>query len=214
MYILRVIKNNSIKQRMFIMQVRIRKNAFVSTCGIHQSFKKEFAQFIKDNEGVWLDVDTECLFSNQYNVSGYRVMDSHIDAVKDDARIGKGKCIYCGKLVNEGDECTHSEECTKYGIDWFTAKNTAFIAHPNGLPLVVHCKCEDEKKFGSFVLEQFSGALNFYRLRNNRSKFEFKYCNGYFYMENGGRKAHLGITAQSFKEDELKKYLQGLNDTL
>ena len=212
MYIISVQENNDQPtKRMCIMEILIRSNAFVSTCGINAS-SVEFKNWIVENGGKWVKVETDYLFTNQYNTEKFRVMDSMISAVRDDARIGKGKCIYCGTLVNEGESCTKKEDCSKYGIEWFTAKNTCFIAHPNGLPAVTKCKIEDEKKFGSFRLEHLDGALNYYRLKNNREKFEFLYCNGYFYMLGGGRKSHLGIKALSFNERDLKTYLQAQND--
>ena len=193
------------------MEILIRSNAFVSTCGINAS-SVEFKNWIVENGGKWVKVETDYLFTNQYNTEKFRVMDSMISAVRDDARQGKGTCKYCGKLVSEGESCTKKEDCSKYGIEWFTAKNTCFIAHPNGLPAVTLCKIEDEKKFGSFRLEHCEGALNYYRLKNNRETYTFKYCNGYFYLENGGRVAHLPIKANSFNELDLKKYLQAQND--
>jgi len=212
MYIISVQENNDQPtKRMCIMEILIRSNAFVSTCGINAS-SVEFKNWIVENGGKWVKVETDYLFTNQYNTEKFRVMDSMISAVRDDARIGKGKCIYCGKLVSEGESCTKHVECSKYGIEWFTAKNTAFIAHPNGLPAVKKCKMEDQKMFGTFRLEHLDGALNYYRLKNNREKFEFLYCNGYFYMLGGGRKSHLGIKALSFNERDLKTYLQAQND--
>lgn len=156
--------------------------------------------------GKWVKVDTQHLFNNQYNLLDYdvRVMDSDVIAVRDDARIGAGKCNYCGKMVyseeeaeahfkeeeekinhckgcywwrfthfykdinnnyehkheeeisnddglilqvnetirrtgvygctyekNNNESCTHKEH-RKFGIDWFTEKNTYFIKYPNG----------------------------------------------------------------------------------
>jgi hypothetical protein len=195
------------------MKVQIRNNAFVSTIpSVGDS--KEFKTFIENNGGKWLDVDTTHLFDNQYNLIGvpFRVLDEHISAVEDDSRVGMGKCKYCGSMIREGETCTKHIECSNYSIEWFTAKNCMFIAHPKGVPAVKECKMEDEKKFGSFTLEHLSGSLNYYRLKNNRERFEFLYCNGYFYMRRGGRKAHLGIKAQSFNELELKSYLKAQND--
>ena len=211
MYIISVQENNDQPtKRMCIMEILIRSNAYVST--LPMGYTVEFKNWIAENGGKWVKVETDYLFTNQYNTEKFRVMDSMISAVRDDARQGKGTCKYCGKLVSEGESCTKHEECTKYGIEWFTAKNTCFLAHPNGLPSVKKCKMEDQKMFGTFRLEHLDGALNYYRLKNNREKFEFLYCNGYFYMLGGGRKSHLGIKALSFNERDLKTYLQAQND--
>ncbi len=194
------------------MKVQIRNNAFVSTIP-SVGDRPEFKEFIENNGGKWFEVDTRYLSTNSYNLKDlpFRVENEHISAVEDDARIGMGRCVYCGSIVREGEKCTKKEECSKYYIELYTAKNCWFIAHPNGLPSVKPCKMEDEPKFGSFRLEHLDGSLNYYRLKNARMKFEFLYCNGYFYMRRGGRKAHLGIKAQSFNERELKEYLEAQN---
>ena len=69
-----------------------------------------YKKFIEENAGKWVDVDTSCLFTDQYNTpgpDGVRLFDSQIDAVRDDARRDMGKCRYCGALVRRGDEEKH-----------------------------------------------------------------------------------------------------------
>jgi hypothetical protein len=198
------------------MQIKIRENAFVSTCGFNPR-SKAYAEFIKENGGKWIDVETEHLFNNQYNTEHFRVMDMEVEAVREDARIGSGKCKYCGKMVREGEECHKHEECEKYGIEWFTEVNTFFIKFPNGVPAVKPFPfkngydCRELPMFGTFRLEHLNGSLNYYRLKNARQKFEFLYADGLFIMRNGTPKKHLGITAMSFKESELKAYLEAQN---
>jgi hypothetical protein len=52
--------------------------------------KDEFKQWIKDNQGKEVGIDTSCIFDNQYNtVSGYRIYDTWIDSIKDDIRTDK-----------------------------------------------------------------------------------------------------------------------------
>ena len=114
-------------------------------------------------------------------------------------------------MVRVGETCEKTEHCTKYGIEWFTAQNCMYIAHPNGVPAVKECKMDDEKKFGSFRLEQLGGSLNYYRLKNARETFNFQYADGVFYMRDGSPKKHLGIKAKSFNERELKMYLDSQN---
>jgi len=195
------------------MQIKIRENAYVSTCGLNLS-SKAFCDFVKENGGKWIDVETDYLFNNQYNTGKFRIMDSHISAVREDARIGKGKCEYCGKLVLVGETCTKHIDCEKYGIKWFTAENTAFIAHPNGFPSVKKISMDDEPKFGSYTLEHLDGSLNYYRLKNARETFNFLYADGVFYMLDGSPKKHLGIKAMSFDEKKLKKYLEDQNKAI
>jgi len=192
------------------MQIKIRENCFVSTCGYNPD-SKEFIAFIEANRGKWVDVETEHLFENQYNTEKFRVMDRHICAVREDARIGKGKCVYCGGLVSVGETCTKHDQCSAYGIKWFNAETTMYIAHPNGVPAVKECKMDDQKKFGTFRLEQLGGSLNYYRLKNARETFNFQYADGVFYMLNGSPRKNLGIKAQSFSLKELKAYLDSQN---
>jgi hypothetical protein len=202
-----VLKENDQPTKELPMQIKIRENAFCSDCS------KDFQNFIADNGGKWIDVETDYLFKNQYNVAKFRIMDKHISAVRDDARIGKGKCIYCGKFVSAGETCTNHPHCEKYGIEWFTAENTAFIAHPNGFPSVKKIS-DDEPKFGSFRLEHLDGSLNYYRLKNAREKYCFLYVDGVFYMRDGSPKKHLGIKAMSFDEKKLKEYLENQNKAI
>lgn len=63
--------------------------------------RDERNKILKAHAGEWIDVDTEHLFNNQYNVTienvGFRVMDSQITAVCDDIRPTSCNCKYCGK---------------------------------------------------------------------------------------------------------------------
>lgn len=63
------------------MQIKL-VDTYIST--LHA--KQEYKDFIAQNRGKWLDVDTEYVFDNQYNVGGFRIYDVHIQAVKDDIR--------------------------------------------------------------------------------------------------------------------------------
>jgi hypothetical protein len=193
------------------MEILIRENATVNST---MSISKDYKQFIESNRGKWLPVETDYLFCNQYNTADFRVMDSYVSAVRDDARIGKGKCKYCGRLVSEGETCTKHKECEQYGIEWFTAKNCFFIKHPNGIPAVKpfpfkNGYCSNElPKFGSFTLEHLTGSLNYYRLSNRNESYSFLYADGIFYMLNSSPCKKLGIKAKSFPSDKLREYLE------
>lgn len=61
--------------------------------------------------GQRVEIDTSCLFRDQYNtVDGKRIYDGDIRRIIDDARIGMGKCKYCGALVKRGEEEAHFAE--------------------------------------------------------------------------------------------------------
>jgi hypothetical protein len=65
-----------------------------------------------------LEVDTEYLFSDQYNTvpipgiseNGLRLMDEDITEVIDDARTGKGKCNWCGSTVDDLENPCHDKK--------------------------------------------------------------------------------------------------------
>lgn len=67
--------------------------------------------------GMTVDVDTTHLHTNCYNTTtefdSFQVEDIHIARVIDDARINKGRCKYCGKIVEKGHENEHFEEMEK-----------------------------------------------------------------------------------------------------
>lgn len=67
--------------------------------------------------GLTVEIDTTCLFENQYNLfpaegekNGKRIFDAEVVRIIDDARVGMGKCGYCGALVKRGEEEKHFAE--------------------------------------------------------------------------------------------------------
>jgi len=60
---------------------------------------------------TWVEIDTTCLFRDQYNTTdGRRIFDRDIKEIRDDARANMGKCRYCGALVRRGEEEKHFSE--------------------------------------------------------------------------------------------------------
>lgn len=51
----------------------------------HENFKKQ----IKENQGKWIDIETDRIFDNQYNTKIGRIYDAWIDKIKDDVRTDK-----------------------------------------------------------------------------------------------------------------------------
>lgn len=216
------------------MEILIRKDYYVrGVDGMCNAKEQMVHDWYKANAGKWVTVDTSCLFRDQYNVVDchIRIMDGNVQAVRNDARIGLAKCSYCGRLIKAGDKCREWVEGTIPGISpspcataekvEYTAENTFFIANPNGVADVVGCRVADEKKFGSFTLEQLGGSLNRYRLSNARQRFVFlwdaekqMFWTGDFDRVNTPRKSlkrgHNKITASTFKENELIDYLNSL----
>lgn len=59
------------------------------SCGTKQQYEqhKIWENWILSNQGKWVDIDTNCIFNNQYNtVDGFRIFDIHIDAIQEDIR--------------------------------------------------------------------------------------------------------------------------------
>ena len=68
------------------------------------------------NSGEWVNIDTSCLFHDQYNTEdGKRIFDKDISRIVDDVRPGMGRCKYCGALVKRGEEEKHFQEKEKKG---------------------------------------------------------------------------------------------------
>lgn len=82
---------------------------------------------LKDGK-KWIDIDTTCLFNNQYNTTDdKRIFDRDILAIKDDARRNMGKCRYCGALIKRGEEEKHFIERENKGCAgcfWYRERAT------------------------------------------------------------------------------------------
>jgi len=61
-------------------------NNYIST--LHSS--KEYKEFIENNKGKFVEIDTNNLFDNQYNTKcGFRIYDTNIDKMVNDIRTDK-----------------------------------------------------------------------------------------------------------------------------
>jgi len=71
----------------------------------------------------WKDVDTTNLFQSMYNITvkdrygkddvAIQVYDKDVLAVRDDARIGKGRCVFCGAIIEDAEEHFKEMEAIK-----------------------------------------------------------------------------------------------------
>jgi hypothetical protein len=146
-------------------------------------------EWLEENSGQWVEIDTAHLFNDQYNtVDGFRIFDSYIDAIEDDERTNKGKCKYCGTMLNRGEECTKYTpekpsifggkvmgDCSQYGVNWFTPENTYFLKFPNGFINIKPLSAEIE----NYSIYDVNGK--FYRI-SRRSNLEFFVKNGEVFM--------------------------------
>lgn len=83
-------------------------------------FSQRYHEKIKAIDGQLVEVDTKCLFQNSFNGiladgSLIHIPNLLVDEVIDDARVGKGKCNYCGNITDKPMcyNCEHGEKYVK-----------------------------------------------------------------------------------------------------
>ena len=177
------------------MYAKIKTNAsvFVNNYGNNT----ELRNFLKANEGKFVEIETNYLFNNQYNTEKFRLYDSQICEIVNDARINKGKCKYCGTMIDKakGDTCCNKYEnnedkaknCKEYGIEWFTLENTFFLKYPRGLKAIESKEKNvgnNEIKIGTYSLEAYP-SLDYLRLSNCRKTINFKFEGENYFVNNG-----------------------------
>lgn len=87
--------------------------------------------------GEWVEIDTRCLFKNQYNTKdGKRIFDQDISCIVDDVRNGMGKCRYCGALVKKGEEEKHFQEQENKGCTGCFWHQDKLISRKIGTPKI------------------------------------------------------------------------------
>jgi len=195
------------------MKILIKKNAYLFAS--HRT-PQSFTDAIKKLEGKWVEVEIEHLFNNQYNTKELRIYDSMVEAVKDDARINKGKCGYCGTMLNRGEVCTKHAECSNYSIEWFTPENTYFLKYPDGVKVYPHQFLSIDAfniKIGSYHLECFP-SLDYFRLSNCRQTINFKYDGELFYIHGIGYKETRNLPIPKNVQNDLKHKLYALNEKM
>jgi hypothetical protein len=104
------------------MQVRLHEDAHLRYIARNRDFRgdrvnREWVETLKKVDGQTLEVETEYLFSDQFNTApipgvsenGLRLMVGDVAEVIDDERPGRGRCQWCGKTVVmdkvRGDTC-------------------------------------------------------------------------------------------------------------
>jgi hypothetical protein len=87
---------------------RCYKHARPEAYGLHN---ENFYNILKNVQGKWLTVETEHLFSDQFNtapienvsVNGVRIMIEDVVEIKDDIRDGINKCRWCYGYDKDND---------------------------------------------------------------------------------------------------------------
>ena len=77
--------------------------------------ERRFYEMLQKVDGQWLEVETDYLFSDQFNTvpvpgvseQGLRIMAASVVDVEDDARPGKARCQWCGKTSTDLEACSH-----------------------------------------------------------------------------------------------------------
>ena len=104
------------------MRIKMSAKAGSIYCGRcnanRQPIRDEYYTMLKAVEGMILDVETEHLFSDQFNTPpikgvtelGLRVMDYLVDEVIDDERTYKMRCRYCGLTQDTALRCANNCE--------------------------------------------------------------------------------------------------------
>ena len=95
------------------MKIKIKENASSIYAGSTNDFEysHEWYNIYKELAGEIIEVETDYLFSNQFNTVpiegisdiGLRIMEEYVEEVIDDEREGKGRCQYCGENVELAD---------------------------------------------------------------------------------------------------------------
>lgn len=159
------------------MKIKLKENAYVYA-GMST---RDLRQYLKDNAGKFVTVDTSYVFDDQYNVNGHRIFDSMITEVVDDVRGNLSKCNYCGKLYQKGETCHRHDECATYGME--DMAESFFVKYPKGIPTL------DIKpvKVGYYELDRANFDESIYRLTSARYCYRFTYdpAADRFYMANG-----------------------------
>ena len=91
-----------------------------ASCGMLHN--PSYYEALKRVEGCVLDVETDYLFTDQFNTEKLRIMANVVTEVIDDERIGKIKSGYTGRLYSEEPKGLDDEE---------KSLMYRFVEHPN-----------------------------------------------------------------------------------
>lgn len=109
--------------------------------------------------GARVEIDTTCLFDNQYNtVDGERIFDRDIKRIGDDIRSGLGKCKYCGAIVKRGEEEKHFREEEKKTCEncfWYSNRCVKREYGPEHIEKTVNEKGETVTTKTKTVIEKY-----------------------------------------------------------
>ena len=110
--------------------------------------------------GKTVEIDTSFLFENQYNtMDGARIFDAQIARIYDDARVGMGKCRYCGKLLKRGEEEAHFAERESHTCDGCFWHQNKMLTCDHSKPIVKETIGDD----GARIVEETKTVVTTYQ---------------------------------------------------
>jgi len=111
--------------------------------GASAKYSAQYKTKLLKVEGQWLEIDTDYLFSSQFNTkpipgiadSGMRIYQSDIEAIEDDERIGRSRCGYCGSWADTGESCKGCSKGTSEMKEFFpgTKRNVGMQSEVSGI---------------------------------------------------------------------------------
>lgn len=150
------------------MYARIDELAYIYAGNINSG---SIRKYLQDNANKYVEIDTSFLFANQYNtIDGYRIYDTMINAIKNDARIGK-------KEFEDNLECCF--------LIWKGIKPLP-LPLPDSIDKIakrIDMWKNPTYKIGSYEFE--SMFLKHYKLQNARQRIKFLYWNKTYFVTSG-----------------------------
>lgn len=138
--------------------------------------------YLKENANKWVEVDTSYLFDNQYNtIDGYRIYDTMINAIKNDARKGN-------KQFENNNRCCF--------LIWKGIKPNVLPFNDSTDKIAKKTKITWKNptyQIGTYEFE--SNFLKHYRLQNARQRIKFLYWDKTYFLTDGiGYRATKSLT--------------------
>jgi hypothetical protein len=155
------------------MKLVIKKNAVECYRKQGGMYSPDYAASLRKIEGTIVDVETDHLFEDQYNIvqENLRVFDYAVESIIDDARIGRQHCQYCGKhsAINEKTPNMSSDACPKCGTIGYLTPFKPFERIPDDPG-----PSEYERKAQAFLTEN---KITFKAVRTNSNPCPL-WCDG------------------------------------
>jgi len=116
------------------LQIKIRN-------GVAKKYSTEYAEKLSKLEGKWVEVNITHLFPDQFNIHpvenvsdmGIRIYAVDVEEIKDDERLGRSRCTYCGRWEDTGKPCKNCSKGTEYMEEFFpgSSKNSGMVDEIN-----------------------------------------------------------------------------------